>query len=447
MLRANWATRFGFYLVAIGSACGLGNLWRFPYVVGENGGGAFVLLYLLVALIVGLPLLIGELTLGQTKQASIVPATKALSHGKFFLIGYGSLVVTFVLLAYYAVISSWVLYFFIQFLVDLLAPTVGVQTISLAQVTGNTFVQVGLTSVHLIFCMVVVARGVQEGIERWIGALIPVFAVLLFFLIAQSLALPTATEALRFLFYPDFSSLNWSSLAKAIGHVCFTLSIGFGTMVTFGSYLRRENHVPTVGFRVTLLDTSLSLAAGLLIFPIALSVSNVPLEDPGLLFEALPSFLLERRGGYAFGAAFFLCLYLAALGASVGLFEVIASNLMSIRKCSRVRSTAEGGVLVLAAATIMASLSPYLGDRFGWRVLVVLDSILVNWLLPCLTLGICWICTRGLSRSETEKSFLQAGLIESEALYPHWRFMVRWGIPVLVIVALILQAWGLLFGR
>jgi NSS family neurotransmitter:Na+ symporter len=202
----NWKTRFGIYLAAMGTACGLGNLWRFPYVVGENGGGAFVLLYVFVAMILGMPLMIGELSLGKIKKSSIIAATKNLDqmsqNTHWALVGKLCLALTLVLLSYYAVISGWVLYFMVQFFKEILIPKGSGAAISLQQITSNGFLQMGLTSVHLIFCMIVVGRGVQEGIERSVGALMPLFSILLVFLAYQSLSLPSSPSALRFLFYP-----------------------------------------------------------------------------------------------------------------------------------------------------------------------------------------------------------------------------------------------------
>lgn len=439
----NWRTRFGIYLAAMGTACGLGNLWRFPYVVGENGGGAFVLLYVFIALILGMPLMIGELSLGKIKKSSIVGATKSLDaiSGKteWAWIGRLCLVLTLVLLSYYAVISGWVLYFMVQFFKEILIPKGSGPAISLQQITSNGFLQMGLTSVHLIFCMIVVGRGVQEGIERSVGALMPLFSILLVFLAYQSLSLPSSPDALRFLFYPNFSELSLSSLIHAIGHVLFTLGVGIGIMTTFGSYLREKDHVPTVGFRLTVIDTVMSFAAGLLVFPIALSASNVPLTDPGLMFESLPVFLMERSMGQFFGFAFFLCLYLAALGASVGLLEVIVSNGMMIMKKPRQQATWYSGLGVLVISFFPALLGAISQNSSHRSILEILDSVLVNWAMPLAALAFCFLFSRGIKKSEMEGIFLVQGKVESQALFPHWLTLVRYGIPGLIVLGLILQ--------
>jgi NSS family neurotransmitter:Na+ symporter len=425
--RGAWKTRYGFYLAAIGSACGLGNLWRFPYVVGDSGGGAFVLMYVLLSLLVGLPLLVGELMLGKASQKSILMALSDYSN-KFKWVGRFSVALSLIVLSYYALVSGWVLHFMMQFLIHLPGEKFQTQPM-FALLLKQGWLQMGLASVHLLLAVVVVIKGVQDGLERWIGSVMPVFTILLILLIFKSLALPSSVEALRFLFYPDFSKLNWSSMGHALGHVFFTLSVGFGTMVTFGSYMRANEHVPTAGYRVALVDTLISLFAGLLVFPIALQASNIPLTDPGLLFEALPRFLSQLSGGILFGFAFFLCLYLAALGASIGLLEVIVSNIVDRARIPRGVATWMAGGLALLMGMV-----PALWDH---RLLEVVDSILINWFLPISALGMSMVITFALKNKD--KLFIDPNKIESVILYPHWLFTVKYIVPFVIILALLLQ--------
>jgi neurotransmitter:Na+ symporter, NSS family len=449
--RGFWKTRFGFYLAAMGSAFGLGNLWRFPYVAGENGGGAFVLLYVFLALLIGLPLLVGELMLGKSSKQSVLTATSQLIYKEgrpFRWIGRFSVALTLVVLSYYAVISGWVLHFLTQFTMSFIADDMELKG-SLALLQSNGLLQIGLASVHILLAVVVVIRGVQEGLERWIGAMMPAFGILLALLMIKSLALPSSAEAMRFLFYPDFSRLNWSSLVHAIGHVLFTLSVGFGTMVTFGSYLKDSDHIPTAGFRVTLVDTFLSLIAGLLIFPIVLSASNIPMTDPGLLFEALPRFLLQMKGGLLFGLAFFLCLYLAALGASIGLLEVIVSNWVDRLKMKRSTAGWLSGALALGIAIVPATSGSLLKNfRAGDKGLLEnLDSILINWCLPLIALGMSFAIAWGMRAKDKERLFVDLNKIESSILFPHWTVVIKWVVPITIVAALLLQMIGLWLGR
>jgi len=447
--RGSWRTRFGFYLLAIGSACGLGNLWRFPYVVGENGGGAFVLLYVFLAMAIGAPLLISELILGKNSRKSVLVATQQLAPraGKFIpWIGRFAVILSVTVFSYYAVISGWVLHFLTQFLVALFSSSEGTSAnTSLQTLMSNGWLQLMLASAHILITVVVVVKGVQEGLEKWISYIIPLFVVLVIILLIRSFSLPSTPEVLRFLFYPDFSKLTLSSVNHALGHVFFTLSVGFGTMVTFGSYMREEDHVPTAGFRVTLVDTIISLVAVVMIFPVAFQASNVPLTDPALMFEVLPRYLLGIRGGTLFGLAFFACLYMAALNASIGLLEVIVSNWVDSRKkMDRGRATWFSGGIALVLTMIPAlSSSVFKEVRIGQRSLIEsLDSLLINWILPMVALGLLVAYTRGTTDREKEISFVDKDKFVSYSMYPHWLFMLKWGAPAVIIVSMIMQIIG-----
>jgi NSS family neurotransmitter:Na+ symporter len=254
--------------------------------------------------------------------------------------------------------------------------------------------------------------------------------------------LPSTPEVLRFLFYPDFSKLTLSSLNHALGHVFFTLSVGFGTMVTFGSYLREEDHVPTAGFRVALVDTLISLLAVVMIFPVAFQASNVPLTDPALMFEVLPRYLLGIPGGALFGLTFFVCLYMAALNASIGLLEVVVSNLVDRNKTmERGRATWYSGLVALVLTVLPALSSSVLDNvRIGGRSLIEsLDSLLINWLLPLVALGILWAFYKGTSEKEKETSFVDKQKFVSYSMYPHWIFILKWAAPAVILVGFILQ--------
>jgi NSS family neurotransmitter:Na+ symporter len=444
--RGSWRTRYGFYLLAIGSACGLGNLWRFPYVVGENGGGAFILLYVLMALAIGAPVLIAELILGKSTRKSVIVATEQMSvkAGKAFVwSGRWAVILSLVVLSYYAVISGWVLHFLTQFLVSIFSDLEGAANkTNLSNLMSNGWLQFMLASAHLLITVVVVVKGVQEGLERWILYIMPLFAILVSILVIRSFSLPSTPEVMRFLFYPDFSKLTLTSLIHALGHVFFTLSVGFGTMVTFGSYMREEDHVATAGFRVAVLDTVFSLIAVVLIYPVAFQATSKPVTDPALLFEVLPKYLLSIRGGTLFGLAFFACLYMAALNASIGLLEVIVSNMVDSQWVrDRGRATWASGFVALTLATFPAlSSSVFKGISFGGRSLIeLLDSALINWILPLTTLGILVAFYRGTSEKEKSVAFIDRDKFVSYSMYPNWIFVLKWVAPAIIVLGMLLQ--------
>ncbi len=445
--RGLWGTRFGFYLAAIGSAFGLGNLWRFPYVALEKGGGAFVLLYVMLAICVGLPLLIGELMLGKLSRRSVIEACGSLvsdSRAYVWVARFVVFLCVFVL-SYYALISGWVLHFLMQFIFGHLSAGGYDAEASLRVLRDNGWLQIALTTAHLLITVVIVAKGVQEGMEKWVSNAMPVFVLLLVILVTKSLSLPTSAEALRFLFYPDFTKLDAFTPLYALGHVFFTLSVGFGTMVTFGSYLNEQTHIPSAGFRVTTMDTLISLFAGLLIFPLLIGSSSQTM-GPELLFRALPKLLAGLDSGFLFGLAFFICLYLAALGASIGLLESLVANVLDFAGLGRTQAAWLTG-LAASLLAIFPALSTSVFSRWqidGRGLLEILDGVLINGMLPIAALGLSYAVSSRLLRDRVEAEFVNDDSIATRKLYSHWLFAIRWLVPGVIVTSLLLAAWGLL---
>ncbi|MFZ4405283.1 MAG: sodium-dependent transporter, partial [Pseudobdellovibrionaceae bacterium] len=295
--------------------------------------------------------------------------------------------------------------------------------------------------------VVIVGQGVREGIEKWITVAMPFFVMLLMILLVRNLSLPASSEVVRFLFYPDFSKLTLSSLMQAIGHVLFTLSIGFGVMVTFGSYLRSEDHIPTAGFRVSLVDMALSLTTAMAIFPIAFMASSKSLKNPVLLFEVLPQYLAASEALRIFGVLFFCCLYMAALNASIILLEVIVSNWKDKqKKLKRIRITWFSGCAALLFSILPALSSTVLKD-FTWgkkSLIEILDTVLINWILPLVALGFVWLFASGTSASWRQKEFVDKTRFVSTVMYEYWEKSLLWLIPGLIIFAYVLQVIDLL---
>lgn len=449
MINRSWRTRYGFYFLAVGSAFGLGNLWRFPYVVGENGGGAFVLLYIFLALTLGLPLLIGELMLGRLTRQSVVMATRkvSLTSGKNFkFLSALPVILSLVVLSYYSVISGWVLHFIMQFSSSAFGST-QIGSGSMMLLLKNGGLQFGLASVHLLITLVVVVKGIQNGLEKSIGWTMPFFAFLVVILIWRSTSLSTTDDVLRFLFYPDFSKLTLSSLNHAVGHVFFTLSVGFGTMVTFGSYIREDQHVPTAGLRVSLFDSIVSLGALFIVFPLVFKASNRTITDPALMFDVLPQFFIEMKGGTLFGLAFFVCLYLAALNASIGLLETVVSNIVDTFK-NMTRNSASwitGAVALLLTLVPSLSGSFFREARLGEKGLIeLIDSLLINGFLPLVALGLSIIFFKGISLKEKERLFVDKERFVSYSMFPQWLFAVQWFAPAVIILGWLMHLFGLL---
>jgi neurotransmitter:Na+ symporter, NSS family len=465
--RRAWKTRFGIYLAAIGSAFGLGSLWRFPYIVAENGGGAFVMLYLFLVVIMGLPLLVGELLIGKITRRGVLGAQRQLmaqaqSSGATHpqrrrplirlmpMVGAISTLCCVCILGYYVVISGWVLYFLARFMA---IPFLGLSTAaeqtdyiiqSFTHLHDSGGLQLSLGLVHLTAIVIVVAKEVEDGIERWVGFIMPIFVGILAVLLFKSLSMSSSGDALRYFMYPDFSKLNINSLGYAVGQFCFTLSIGFATMVTFGSYLHDDSMVPQTGFRVAFLDSLTAIIAGLMIFPLVIG-GAAHARGPELLFQTVPEFLTKLEGGYIFGIFFFVCLYLAALGASISLLETIASNVCENSRLPRGRASFYAGIGVAFVAIVPAFSSSVLRSVtwHGRGVLELIDLVLINGVVPLMALLFCLIVVYEVNPKLKRDEFLAMTGPSSEVLYNHWSFLMKWVVPPLITVAFILQIVGL----
>jgi NSS family neurotransmitter:Na+ symporter len=448
MRRGAWSTKYAFYLATVGSAFSLGNLWRFPYVVNSNGGGAFVLAYILCALAVGLPVVIAELMLGKAYRQSVIMATEQISlesksnwvkkNDIWSVVGVLANFSSVALLAFYALICGWVLFFLMQYLFKIIqgAP---ISHLLFESLMKNGWLQMGLLSVHLLITTLIVSQGLKEGIEKLSAVIMPLFTALMIYLVMKSLSLPGAVDAMRYLFYPNFSNFTHETLLKVLGHVFFTLSVGMGAMVVFGSYLRDDTYVPRTGFRVAMLDVTVSLFSGFLIFPIIFTATHVEDLGPALLFNTLP-ILFEKIGlGKVFGFFFFLCLYLAALGASIMLLETSVANLIDRKKISRVKSS-----WIMFGVAFMLALPPALSSTLLKNVQIMhkdilrlYDSLLVDTMLPLIALGMALVVGWGMSRKKKEELFINEHEVDSEKLFRNWHFLIRWIVPTVVILAVV----------
>jgi NSS family neurotransmitter:Na+ symporter len=447
MRRGAWSTRYGLYLATVGSAFSLGNLWRFPYIAESNGGGAFVLLYILCALSVGLPVIVAELMLGKAYRQSVIVATEQMSSESTFawirksklwsFVGTLSNFASIILLSFYSVICGWVLFFLMQYLAKISTHSEISHTLFTA-LMKNGLLQVGLMSVHLLITTLVVSKGLKEGIEKLTAFIMPFFAVLMLYLVYKSLSLPGAMDAMRFLFYPDFSSFSKGTLLKVLGHVFFTLSVGMGVMVVFGSYLKEDDYVPRSGFKVTILDVVVCLFSGFLIFPIIFSMDKIEDVGPSLLFNSLPALFEEIGLGRFFGLFFFLSLYLAVLGASIMLLETSVANLIDKRKFKRQKAS-----WIMIGVAFVLALPPALSSTvfsgvtiFKKDILKLYDSLLIDTMLPLVVLGMSLVVGWGMSKKMKEAHFINDNEIDSDKLFRNWNFLIRWIVPGIIILAI-----------
>ncbi len=381
--RGSWTTRFGFILAASGSAVGLGNIWKFPYITGVYGGGAFVLVYLGCVVIVGLPLMIAELMIGRRAQENPVGAFQRLhkdgSGWKY--VGWLGVASGFVILSFYSVIAGWALAYIGKSIAGFTgtAEQIQVQFTSLVVSPGES---IFWHTVFMALCVGIVIGGIQKGIERWSKILMPSLLVILVGLMCYGLFYTAGgMKALTFMFKPDFSKLSAEAVLSALGHAFFTLSLGMGAMITYGSYMKREANLVRDAVTISVLDTVIALLAGVAIFSLVFSFGLEPGSGPGLIFLTLP--VLFAKTGPAISVPFFVLLTFAALTSGISLLEVVVSYFVDERGWKRTKATIiMGGTIYLIG--ILSAVSgwtlPFRGKDQGF--LDIFDFISTNYMLP-----------------------------------------------------------------
>ncbi len=385
--REHWGSRLGFILAATGSAIGLGNIWKFPYIAGENGGAAFIFVYLICIVIIGLPVLTAEILIGRTTQRNPVGAFKQLSGSKTWTaVGGMGVVAGFVILSFYSVVAGWSLGYFFEALRGAFS---GFTDASLAADHFGTLVSnvnwiVGFHIAFFLLTMVVVYFGVQKGIERGSKIMMPVLLIILMILVIRGLTLPGAGAGMNFLWDPVWSKLTPETILVALGHAFFTLSLGMGAMMTYGSYMSKKDSIPNAAVQIVILDTVIALFAGIAIFTAVFATGQDPASGPGLIFQTLPVVFAHMPGGYLFAILFFLLLTIAALTSAISLLEVVVAYFVDERNWPRHNAVLFfGGITVLVGIPSALSFN-VLADWtiFGLTFFDFADYLASNILLP-----------------------------------------------------------------
>ena len=433
--RAQWNSRTGFILAAAGSAVGLGNIWKFPYITGENGGGAFVLVYLLCILLVGVPVMVAEIMLGRAGRSSPVNAFRGLSRPGSPWIGVGILGVLagFALLSYYSTVAGWAMHFTYLSMTDSIAGASAEEVQGLfGALTGNAPLGIFWQLAFLALSCGVVAAGVTHGIERWAKIMMPTLFVMLLILGINSMTMDGWGRGIDFLFGMRADSLSTGGVLEALGHAFFTLSLGMGAMITYGSYLSSKDDLASASLVTAGADTVVALVASMVLFPIVFTFGLEPGAGPGLLFVTLPTALAQMTGGTVLSIVFFLMLVFAALTSAIAMFEVACTYLVEECGISRTKACLVGGAAV-AALGIPATVS---ADWFGG-----VDYLVSNWALPLGGLGVAvfvaWRMDGALRRNEFEGGSALA------RFYSIWLWGLKYPVPVCIVIVF-LRAAGLI---
>lgn len=451
-IHGQWSSRLMFILAATGAAIGLGNIWKFPYLAGENGGGAFVLVYLLCLALIGIPIMMAEVLIGRRGRQSPVNALHSLSveagaSGSWRLVGWAGMLAGLVILSYYSVIAGWTL----AYLMRMLSGTFVRVT---AEGSGSIFAQLvtdpeRLLAWHTIFMVMtikVVSRGVTNGLEKAAKILMPMLFFLVLVLVAYAARNGDFAQAFNYLFYTDFSKLTPMGVLTAMGHAFFTLSLGLGAMLVYGSYLPSGVSIAQTSILVGLLDTLVALLGGLATFAIVFANGLAAGEGPGLIFQTLPIAFGQMPGGMFFGALFFLLLVFAAWTSAIVLIEPLVAWLIENREMERIRAAIWTGMVawLLGIVTILSfshwSFSFHFGGVLKRHGLFdVLDIVTSSIILPlgglCMALFAGWVMARDSVVDEL------GGL--AGVGFKLWYFIIRFITPAAMLL-IFLRAIGVL---
>ena len=432
--REQWNSRLGFILATVGSAVGLGNIWRFPTVVALNGGGAFVLLYLMIVLIIGVPVIIAELTLGRKSQRNIVSTFIKLAPGKnWWIVGVIGLAAVFIILSFYSVIAGWAgIYFF----ASALGFFSGQDTEGLTEIhnfiVSHPVLPIAGQGIFLAVTVAIVVIGITRGIERFSKIMMPGIAIILFILLGRTMLLEGALEGVIWFLRPNLSLITVNTALDAIGQVFFSLSLGMGAILTYGSYLSSKENIPQSAFLISFVDVAIALLAGLIVIP-ALFVFNIqPEVGPGIIFITLPAIFNTIPGSIIWSSLFFLMLSFAALTSAVSLLEVVVAYLIDERKWSRPAAAITLGVLNFFLGVPSALSQGILAETLilGRTFFDFMDFTSSNILLPLgglftvIFLGWIWGTDKALNEiNRGPHRFMWA---------KPWSFLIRFVIPVAI---------------
>ncbi|HOO71335.1 MAG TPA: sodium-dependent transporter [Spirochaetota bacterium] len=439
--REQWGSKVGFVLAAAGSAIGLGNIWKFPYVTGENGGAAFVLIYLISVVLLGLPIMIAELVIGRHTEKDPVGAFKAMLGGTgWVIIGYMGVLSGFFILSFYSVIGGWTLGYIVNSITGL---TSSLKDVGTAKVAFNEFTHdtVMVVLYHFLFiaaCVFIVIRGIKNGIEKWSKVLMPLLFIIIIVLIVRGLSMDGAIDGVAFFLKPDFSKINTDSVLSALGQSFFSLSLGMGAIITYGSYLSREDKILHSAIYIVILDTVIAIMAGLAIFPAVFAMGLNPNSGPGLIYHVIPAVFANMAYGGVFATLFFMLLFIAALTSGISLLEVVVAYITDEKGWSRKKAVLIFGTVIFLLGVpsalsfnVMENITVFVGNNF----FDFMDKLTSNFMLPIggffIAIALGW--KYGLDKTMHELD-PDTRIISLKEL---WAFTIKFVSPILVLLVFI----------
>jgi len=436
-----WSSRLAFVLAATGSAVGLGNIWRFPYTAGEYGGGAFVIVYILCVAAIGIPIMMAEIMLGRRGRQSPINTMRTLAEREgasplWQLLGWMGILSGFLILSFYSVIAGWTLAYVMRAAGGLFTgiDAAGSEAVFSALV-GDAERLLAWHTIFMVITVIVVARGVAGGLEKAVRVLMPALFLLLIIMVLYAAQAGDFASGAAYLFQPDFRELRdnaGEAILSAMGQAFFSLSLGMGAIMIYGSYLNSQDSIMQNTIIIAVMDTLVAVLAGLAIFPIVFANGLEPGSGPGLIFQTLPIAFGQMPLGQFFGSVFFVLLVFAAWTSAISLLEPLVAWLVENRGFSRVRAAILGGVAVwLLGIACLLSLNEWSGFKvFGMGILDLFDYVTANVLLPLggvlIAVFAGWVLSRSASAAELR--------IASEGLYQVWLVLIRFIAPLAVIL-------------
>ena len=441
--RAQFSTRLGVIATTVGSAVGLGNIWRFPYEAGTHGGGAFLITYLCFIFAFGIPILCAEFMIGRGTHSNIFGAFRQLrSSGKWHWVGYIGIVASIMILSFYSVVAGWTLEYLYQSITGALnLNSQEAYHAQFQQFSTHPWRPLLWTILFLIVNFVIVIRGVQKGIERMSNIMMPILFLILIIFCVNSLLMPGAKDGLEFLFWPDFSKIDSSVMVSAMGQAFFSLSLGLGTMMTYASYFSKETHIVKSATITACLDTTVAILSGVIIFPAVFTFGVSPTQGPALVFEVLPNIFNQLPGGSLWSILFFFLLFIASLSSTISMSEVSIAYFTEEKKMSRNKATILNTAIALIFGTLCA-LSFNCLDNItiaGMTIFSIFDYVSSNILLPAGGMFISFFAGWLLDRSFIHDQLTNKGSVKvrvTKAIIFSLRYVAPTGIILVFLSSL-----------
>lgn len=435
-----WTSKLGFILAAAGSAIGIGVIWKFPYMVGTNGGGIFFLMFILFTLIIGAPILITEFIIGRRTQKDAVRAYKELAPGTLWtLIGYCGVIASIILLSFYSVVGGWILSYLIRSVTNSLSNLTQQQYGDLFNtIISNPYETVIAQLIFMLITIWVVQGGIQQGIEKASKYMMPALFILFLVLLVRSLTLDGAMEGVKFFLKPDTSVLSEQTVLLALGQAFFALSIGISVMVTYASYLNKNEDLTKSALSVVGLNIFIALLAGLVIFPAVFALGFDPASGPGLVFVVLPAVFNEIAFGSVFMFIFFILILFATLTSAFSILEIVVAAMVKGDEANRKKSSWVAGILVFIIGIPSALSFGVLSHitLFNKSIFDIADFLVSNIALPVGALFISLFVGFQLKRLHVEEEFL-SGSSYGKKIFKVWYFLIRYIAPIAIAIVLL----------